>query len=473
MPERQGATPPGPPGEPIEAQAGWPADDQPKKLEMLPPAAVADAATSPVQQVSFQESRDSQPSPAPLASGLPEGAARVESLVAYALANNPEVAAARNSAQAMMARVPQAVALEDPSLMATVFLEEVQTAAGAQELLLSLSQKLPWFGKRTLRGEVAYHAARAAYSQWMNRQLDVALQVKLAYLDLYYLDRALEINHELRLRLEDVLAIIRTRFETGTPDVGLETVLQTEIAISQLDIDRVEIERGRVEALARLRRALPLPADAPLDIIPQLDHPDLARLDVLLDLVHQCHPQLELHRQEILRDRAATALAWREFYPDAVVGFNWIAISERGLSPVRNGRDAYSAMIGINIPLQRERRWAALRQAQFELASSQRELAASIDQLQSQIVSYYAEARQNEQILELLDEELLEKSEQTLDLAIEAYQLGRVDYEQMMDSYEDLLRYRLSHHLRLAQRAQSIAQLEYVIGCAITEWATE
>jgi cobalt-zinc-cadmium efflux system outer membrane protein len=79
------------------------------------------------------------------------GPTALDILIGYALANNPEIQAARYSAQSLGARVPQANSLPDPTLMATAFLEEIQTAAGPQEVAMSLSQKFPWFGKRALR----------------------------------------------------------------------------------------------------------------------------------------------------------------------------------------------------------------------------------------------------------------------------------------------------------------------------------
>lgn len=111
----------------------------------------------------------------------PVPAAPVQGLIEYALANNPEIRAARYHASRLGARVPQVKSLPDPKLMSTVFLESIQTAAGPQEVMLSLAQQFPFFGKRALRSQVAYHDAMAAYARLTAVELKVIEQVKRAY----------------------------------------------------------------------------------------------------------------------------------------------------------------------------------------------------------------------------------------------------------------------------------------------------
>jgi outer membrane protein TolC len=73
--------------------------------------------------------------------------ASLDDLIRFALANNPEIQVVHMQAHALEARVPQVRALDDPMLMTTTFLEPIQTAAGPQDVILNLSQKVPWFGK--------------------------------------------------------------------------------------------------------------------------------------------------------------------------------------------------------------------------------------------------------------------------------------------------------------------------------------
>ncbi len=137
------------------------------------------------------------------------GPVSVEQLVTLARRDNPEISAARYKASSMLARVPQARAFEDPMLSTATFLEPIQTAAGPQEVMLSLSQKFPWFGKRNARGEIAYYDAQVAFSDLADIELGVIEQLKLAYYDLYFLHESERIYRELRPRIAELITIVR------------------------------------------------------------------------------------------------------------------------------------------------------------------------------------------------------------------------------------------------------------------------
>ena len=61
--------------------------------------------------------------------GLFSGPVSVEELVAFAVAINPEVKAARAHARSLGLRVPQVTSLDDPMLSTTAFLDSIETAA--------------------------------------------------------------------------------------------------------------------------------------------------------------------------------------------------------------------------------------------------------------------------------------------------------------------------------------------------------
>jgi outer membrane protein TolC len=62
------------------------------------------------------------------------------------------------------------------------------------------------------------------------------------------------------------------------------------------------------------------------------------------------------------------------------------------------------------------------------------------------------------------------RAEQTLDLSITAYNVGKLPFEQLIQNYRDLLDYRIDLHKREALREQAIASLERAVGCAVTAW---
>jgi len=398
-----------------------------------------------------------------------DGPVPLETLVAHALANNPRIQAARYHARAMAARVPQAGSLPDPQLMTTVFLEAIQTAAGPQEVALSLSQKIPWLGKRAFRGQVAYYDATAAYARVTVAELEVIEQVKRAYFDLYFLQSAITETERLRPQLENVIAIARTRYETSAPGAGLDSVLQAQVELAKLKARLVELEETKVRAQARLAGVLHLSPSTRIEPAGQVDHAQLAHeAKVLVGLAESCQPELEARRREVSRDRASIRLAQRDYWPDVNLGVNWYEIGPHGLSPVANGRDAFSLGIGVNLPIYRNRLDAAVREAQNRTAASRRRYAAERDQVRAEVSALYAEFREHDRMLGIVESEILPAAEQTLELATESYRNSQTSYQQLIDVYRTLLAYRIELHQHVAARGQAVASLERTVGCSIT-----
>ena len=291
--------------------------------------------------------------------------APVEQLVQYALANNPEIRAARYHAGALSSRVPQAASLPDPNLLTTAFMEEIQTAAGPQQLAMSLSQKFPWFGKRSLRSEVANYDAVAAYARVMVAELQVTEEVKKTYYDLYFVDRAIEETGKIEQLLKDVVEVAERRYQTGAGQTGLEDVLQVRNELSKLRMSLIQLEQSRRQLQARLLATLHVRQPVPIETERNIDRAGLSqRAEVLIGLVEGWQPELEARRHELARDRTAIEVAQREYWPDVTMSVNWFEIGSTGLSPVANGRDAFSMGVGVNLPIYRGRLDAAVREAQ-------------------------------------------------------------------------------------------------------------
>ena len=408
----------------------------------------------------------------PLQSEYPEtvgalaGPVPVETLVGYALANNPEIQAARYHARALGARVPQAASLPDPQLMTVAFLESIQTAAGPQEVAMSLSQKFPWCGKLALRSQVTYHDAMAAYARVAATELAVSERVKRAYYEVYYLQRAIEVTLALEPKLQDVVEIAGDKFRTGA---GRESQLQAEVELWNLRTRLVEFRQAKIDAQAQLAGILHLPPDTRIEAVAthgrsKLDH----AAQLLLDLAQMYQPELEARRYEIGRDRASVALARRNYWPDATFSFNWFEIGTPGLSQVATGEDAFSLGVGVNLPLYRSRLDAAVREAKCKTASSARRYAAALDQVHAEVLRLHAQFIQHHRVLEILETKILPNAAETLELSIEAYRVDKLQFQQMIDSYKSLLKFQIDLHKRTALREQVIASLERAVGSVIT-----
>jgi outer membrane protein TolC len=191
------------------------------------------------------------------------------------------------------------------------------------------------------------------------------------------------------------------------------------------------------------------------------------KVETLVGLAEACQPEYEAYRREIARDRATVDLARRERWPDVTTSLNWYEMGNGGISPISNGRDAFSIGIGVNLPIYRQRLDAAVCEAENRLCATVRRYDAAHDRFQAEIESLHAQFREHHRTLNILEADIIPRAEETLTLALESYRAGRADFQQLIDVYRTLLRYRIDRHRRVALREQTVASLERAVGCAV------
>jgi cobalt-zinc-cadmium efflux system outer membrane protein len=67
-------------------------------------------------------------------------------------------------------------------------------------------------------------------------------------------------------------------------------------------------------------------------------------------------------------------------------------------------------------------------------------------------------------LIVLFEQDILPKARQTLEVSSRAYNVGEVDFLQLLDNWRQLLRYELSHRRLEATFRQTLAELERVVG---------
>ena len=387
-------------------------------------------------------------------------------LLHQAATANPEISAARNKARALMQRPPQVASLDDPVFSTTVFVvERVETAAGAQEGVFTLSQKFPWSGKLEARGEAAGHQAQAAFAELAGVELRIREEVKLAYYDLFYVQQADKIYRDLQQPLKDLLEVIVARYETNDAAVGRETILQAETRLDALQITLAQLTGNRSQAIARLSKAVNLPA-AQLETILATPcyTPTPADSRELISRIEDQHPDLAARRSEVRRDRWLRVLACEDYKPDVTLGVSMVSIANQGISPVTNGEDAFALNLSFNLPVRNARRAAAVREATARITESARRFDNQLAELRSRVYQWREEVAAHDKVLEILNQRVISNAKETFELSVEAYQVDRVTFQQLISNYETLLRYQIERLTRLTQREQAIARLERAMG---------
>ena len=387
----------------------------------------------------------------------------VEEYIQFALNQNPDIQAARKRLESYAYQVPVAASLQDPMLGVTAFPEQVQTAAGQQELLLTASQKVPWFGKLNTRASVAEAQTNVARAGLAAVELATIEKVKRAYYELYFIQQAIAISEAEQELLGQIRDVANKRYIGKL--TNYQDVLRADLEISNVEKELIGLRQQLDSAQARLARLLHIAPQTELLALNRLPAEQVPRdLELLQQQAVAARPELHAQLAALERDRLAVDLARLDYFPDVTLGATWINVASAGISPVANGRDSLLLGATINLPIYRRRLDSSVRSTEAKAVSTAREYDSLRDGTQEEVLDLFVQARSQQDLLNLFREDILPKAQQTLDVSRRAYNVGEVDFLQLIDNWQQLLRYEIAYHRLEGGLRQTLASLERVVG---------
>jgi len=381
----------------------------------------------------------------------------LEPLIAEALTNNRELRAAESRITAAGFRITQAWGLPDP-MVSIGYQNEGLTKytygdSPDAQWMYSVSQTLPFFGKRNLKQGMAAADTEGARAAYEALQLRVVARVKEIYWDLSLLHRNLDLVGErvsLFARIEEAAL---ARYASGTAPQADAVMAQTEKymlrereAMLTQKIQSLEAMLGLTlgrETHSSFARPAPVPLDSYV--------PDEAEL---IRKAHAQSPEIKTREKMVAAADARINMLKREYYPDFTLS---------GSLAQRPGeyRNMWGISTAVNIPIfYKTKQEPAVREAEAALQGARHELEAAKLMAVSGIRDNLAMFRAAENLMDLYRNALIPKAAQDFDLALTGYGTGRSDVLTVITRLKSYLDYELLYQGQLTERAKAVARIE-------------
>jgi len=379
-------------------------------------------------------------------------------LISEVQARNPSLHAAQAAWSAAANRYPQVVALDDP--MFDVMMAPASFRSNSPvdaSYTLTASQKLPWHGKRALRGEMALWEANASAWDSVEVELRLTLAASLAYFDYYIVLREMEINRSNVTLLEDIRSTAKSKYEANL--VSAQDLSLADLELAKLEQRAIELAQMRRVSVARINTLLHRRPDHPLPPIPGPLTVSAGPIDVaqLQHIALQRRPELAALASRIQAEQNAVALACKEYYPDfEVLGrydTMWADSEQRGI-----------VGLNFNVPVYRDKRAAAVNEAMFRLGRLQAEYAQLADSVREDIETSAAKVEQARGVVELYEQRVLPAAEISLNDAKAAYVAGAFDFQRLLLARRQLADEQLGYQRALADYHRNAAELARAVG---------
>jgi len=337
-----------------------------------------------------------------------------------------EIQAARARIRAGEARPTIVSALEDP--MISPSLDHLPFMLGGADVSFTIEQRIPLSGIRGHRRASALADVDRLRAEASRTTLDVGIQAANAFLMVQERRRTEALVSEQLAFARDVVSAANARYASGTAP--------------QSDVLRAEVEVARLNALARalvsevrgaeamLNTSLALDAESPVPALASLAFAQPPPSWSVIKAALTSRPELIAVRAEIVRAEADVQVMRDMFRPMATIrtGPAYTMAEGRG----------WMAMVGISLPIWREKLHAGFAEAQAMRAMSEADLRAMTRMIEGDAAVAINQLQATRDRQAALTTDVLPRARMAIEPAVAGYTSGQLPLVSVIEAVQAL-----------------------------------
>jgi outer membrane protein TolC len=392
----------------------------------------------------------SQPVPPPM---------QLDSLIAEAITNNPEIRAALAQVDVMQARVSQAGTLDDPELK---FMQEGMPDFKFNEAMFSrleLMQMIPFPTKLGTQKDLADIQRRSSQSDQLEKVNEVLVKLKSTYVELWFIQQNIAIAQENSRLMKQFLSIAQTKYTTG--QVPQQDLLKAQIEISMIGNEQISLRQKELSMKAMLMSLLNRDSKDTISVAMLPSEASFAlNLDSLLSFASHNRPMIVKDSLMIDESKTMLSMAKQEYLPDFKFGI------ERMTEPM-GSFTGWSVSAGITLPFAP---WtlgkasARVDEANAAIIRSNASYTSTRNMVASNIKDLYYKASGAKKQLDIYNSEILPQARQSVQASLTAYKTGTTDFLMLIDAYRTLVNLSKEYFMTRMQFEQTVSELEREAG---------
>jgi outer membrane protein TolC len=405
------------------------------------------------------QSNEIEPATAPL---------QISQLFELGFNQNPAILAAKAKWSQTIETYPQETALEDPMLSFSYYVENVETRVGPQEYAIGISQRIPFPGTLRQKGKIVdkeIEMARLAYEKAVR---DFIADLKQAVYELQYLDGAIGITQKNKELLEEILIYAQARYADGSG--SLNSVLQAESQLAQLDYDLITVRELRVVQQSVINAILNQPPDTPLPAIAaSIPQPATFEIAVLENFVQENNQDIQMANVSVGKADESIKLAKKQNRPMFNFGVNYINTGE-ALNPLmaESGKDPIIVSAGISVPVWIGKNKARVRYAEEQKDATQHQADSVKNQWQVKLRQTLFQLQNAMRQVTLYQDHLIPQAQHSMAVAEEWNRTKEGSVSENLEVQSVWLNFNLAALRARVDYAQKFAELERIAGGSLS-----
>jgi cobalt-zinc-cadmium efflux system outer membrane protein len=398
----------------------------------------------------------------------PSGEITIDELVARAIADNPDLQAARADVEAATGRLHQAGLRPNPMLE----LGGQKALGPDNNLNLGVSLPLDLNGRKEGRVGVAEREAQMKRAQVADAERRLRAEVRMKAGDLLATRRGLAVTDNLLKVNRDGLGLVRSRVQEGAAPSLDESLALVEV--NRLDASRQLVESRAAVAALQLKALAGMAPDAPLVLRGEL-RPAALALDraEALRWALGARPDLAVSRADLALARAKVVKERAEGRWDATVnvgyqrqdfGFGLNGLTPSGATrPIQDVFHYFGGGVSITLPV-RNQNQGNVAAAVAETRAAERRQEFLTLTIRQEVESAFTQHDAARRSLTIYERGVRDVASQNLDVVRQAYVLGRNSLLDMIAEQRRYIEIENGYTESLKQVYDAAVEIERVVG---------
>jgi cobalt-zinc-cadmium efflux system outer membrane protein len=391
----------------------------------------------------------------------------LKDLINIAIDVSPKIKMLEMKKLATSNRIEQNSNLPDPMLTLGLANLPVNSFSFTQEpmtgKIVGLSQAFPFPGKLSEQADVNRKDVDISEQEILDAKNEIRKNVIKSYDELMFVRKAIEIAESSKKLLKNIAEIVRTKYSVSS--ASQQNLLKVELEITNLNEKIEDLKSKESTQLAILNALLLRPVEAEIrtNNFPEIKYRSFTVED-LVDSSKIHRPFLEGIQEAKQKEMLKQSLAKYDYYPNfnLALQYSFRDKIEKTNTPLD---DFFSVMVGISLPLN----YGGKVSSKVEEAESMQKLYdeqynMSLQVLRSSFGTSIAKLNSLKERIKLISEGSLIQATENLKTTLTSYQVGQVDFLNVIDAQNSLLKIENDLYRLKTDYLNEIAELEFLTG---------
>lgn len=391
----------------------------------------------------------------------------LQDLINTAIEVSPKIKMLEMKKLAASNRIEQNSNLPDPMLTLGFANLPVNSFSFTQEpmtgKIVGLSQAFPFPGKLGEQADVNEKDVDIVEQEILDAKNEIRKNVIKNYNELSFFRESIQIAESSKDLLNNIAEVVRTKYSVST--ASQQNLLKIELEITNIS-EKIEDLKSKEQSQVSILNAFLLRTTDSQIITEQFSEINYEKftVDALVDSAVKYRPFLEGIKEAKQKEVLKKSLVEYDYYPNfnLALQYSFRDKIERTNTPLD---DFFSVMVGISLPLN----YGGKVSARVEETESMQKLYdeqynMSVQILQSSFGSSVAKLSSLKERIKLISEGSLLQANENLKTTLTSYQVGQVDFLNVIDAQNSLLKIENDLYRLKTDYLNEIAELEFLTG---------